>query len=156
MKTSVWAVTIFFIAYFAAPHTNAAWINPTNYWQFANHQPVPVDQVTNIAQAPTDLGPADAQPEQPHGKLLAPVIFFVIVLAAFAYIIYQLIKLLDKVIPPPEKQAPPPPNAGDTNLPPITINPTTGPGPAIAGLKTKALKIDSNTPSWGPVTYYNI
>ncbi len=151
MKTPAWAVTAFMCGFFALPHVSASQPNPTNTWQFANHKSVAVNQVTNVVPEATEL-----QPTTQDRKFLGPMIFFAIVLAVTAYIIYQLIKLLDKVIPPPDKKPDAPPSSGNTNYPPVVINPTTGPGPATASLRAKNLIIDSNTPSWGPVQYYDI
>jgi|SRR5947209_8542484 len=145
----VQSVTIFMVLIFLRPiFVNACLPNPTNYWS----QPVPVSNA-NIVPVVDERQPAP-QPEE-H-KLIAPVIFFIIILAVAAYIIYQLVKLLDKVIPPPDKKPDPPPNSGNTNYPPIVINPTHGPGPVLVAAKTKSLTITSNTPSWGTITNYDI
>lgn len=147
-KVSLLSVTAFFVFYFAVPKVQAC--VSTN--QFANHQAVPINQITNIVPEVSELTPTEAQ----DSKVLAPIIFFVIILIVFVWIIYQLIKILDRIIPPPEKQPDPPPNSGNTNYPPIVMNPGAGPGPVTSGLHTKSLTIDSNTPSWGPVQYYDI
>lgn len=98
--------------------------------------------------------PVDESQPPPHKDVIAPLIFFIIVLAVFAYIIYQVIKMMDKIIPPPENTLPPPPHTGDTNHPPVTLNPTHGPGPATVSLNH--LTVTSNTPSWGTITSYDI
>jgi len=149
MKTNVgllWPLTVFLVFYLCSP-SNACIANPTNYWP----QAVSVEK----AQIVKDVDER-APTETDEGKIFAPVIFFVIILAVAAYIVYQLIKLLDKVIPPPDKKPDPPPNSGNTNYPPIVINPTHGPGPAPAGLSAKSLTVTSNTPSWGTITNYDI
>jgi hypothetical protein len=141
-----WAVTLFTVLYFCQPGLLLRACVSTNYCSKA----VSVDKAI-IVQQIDESQPPDPPPQK---KVFAPVIFFIIILAVFSWIIYQLIKLLDKVIPPPDKQPDPPPNSGNTNYPPIVINPTEGPGPATASLNS--LKIDSNTPSWGPVQRYDI
>lgn len=151
MKTNVGilSVTACLCLYFSVPKVQACVLNPTNYVQLS--KPVPVSEANIVPQKP-ELQPL--QQEDHH--IFGPVIFFIIMLAVAAYIIYQLIKLLDKVIPPPDKKPDPPPNSGNTNYPPVVINPTHGPGMAPATLSTKHLTIDSNTPSWGAIQYYDI
>jgi hypothetical protein len=148
MKTNagpVWLVTLFLTIYFLVPKAQCCVANPTNYVS----QPVSVDKA-NIVPIVDERQPA----QPPESKVLAPIIFFVIILAVFAWIVYQLIKLLDKVIPPPDPP-PPPPSDTTTNHPPITVNPTHGPGPATATLH-KSLTVTSNTPSWGTIQCYDI
>lgn len=150
-----WTVTVFAVLYFVQPGLllRACVPNPTNYCQFAKGRAVPIDQITNLVPtAVPELAPAQPQDDR---KVIAPIIFFVIMLIVFAYIIYQLIKLLDKVIPPPEKKPDPPPNSGNTNYPPIVMNPTDGPGPALSDFGKK-ITITTNTPSWGTITNYDI
>ncbi len=147
MKTNVGllSITAFFVFYFSAPKVSPACVT-TNYCEFS--RAVSVSEA-NIVPTPDErVAPAD------NKDVVAPVIFFVIVLAAFAYIIYQIIKMLDKIIPPPEKKPDPPPHSANTNIT-IVMNPTQGPGPVLSTY-TKTMKIDSNTPSWGPVQMYDI
>lgn len=145
MKTNVrllWAVTLFMTAYFCQPSLLLRASVSTNLLSRA----MSVDKAI-IVQPIDELQP-------PHKDVIAPLIFFVIVLAAFSYIIYQIIKMLDKIIPPPENTPPPPPHTGDTNHPPVVINPTHGPGPVTVSLNH--LTVTSNTPSWGTITSYDI
>jgi hypothetical protein len=142
----LWSVTIFMVAIFCQPGLLLrACVANTNYLSKAMF----VNEAKIVPIVDERL-----QPEPEKDKVIGPVIFFVIVLAAFAYIVYQLIKLMDKIIPPPEKQPDPPPSSGNTNYPPIVINPTQGPGPATASFKT--LTITSNTPYWGAIQPYDI
>jgi hypothetical protein len=145
----VWSVTLLLISYLLVPKVSAAVPNPTNYWP----QAVSVEKAKIVKEVDER---APTQPTQPpESKVLAPIIFFAIVLAVFAYIIWQLIKLLDKVIPPTNPPDPPPGDV-NTNYPPITINPTHGPGIATAHFQGKSLTVTSNTPSWGTIQCYDI
>lgn len=141
------AVTLFMCLYFAHP-TQACLPNPTNYIHAVSQT---VSDKANIA--PVDKHDPSLQTEQ-H-KLLAPVIFFIIILAVAAYIVYQLVKLLDKVIPP-EKKPDPPPNSGNTNYPPIVINPSVGPEPAIVGKRYTGPMLTLTNTTGCTVTNYNI
>jgi hypothetical protein len=117
MKSSIGllSVTAFFVFYFAAPKVSSAYPPNTNYYQI--HKAVPVNEA-NIVPTPDErVAPTE------HKDFIPAVIFFIIVLAAFAYIIYQLIKLMDKIIPPPEKKPDPPPHSANTNIT-IVMNPT--------------------------------
>lgn len=148
MKTHIrllWTVTLFMTAYFCQPGLllRACVPNPTNCLS----QAMSVDKAIIVQ-------PVNESQSPPRKDVIAPLIFFVIVLAAFAYIIYQIIKMLDKIIPPPEKAPDPPPHTGDTNHPPVVINPSHGLGPATVSLNH--LTVTSNTPSWGTITSYNI
>ena len=111
----LWSVTIFMVTIFCQPGllVRACIANPTNYLS----QAVSVDKVVIVTTV-------DERIPQDKPKVLAPIIFFTIIVLVTAWIVYQIIKLLDKVIPPPEKKPDPPPNSGNTNIPPITVNPT--------------------------------
>lgn len=138
------SVSASLVFYFAAPKVSSAYPPNTNYYQM--HKAVSVSDA-NIVPTPDErVAPAE------HKDFIPALIFFVIVLAAFAYIIYQIIKMLDKIIPPPEKKPDEPPHSANTNIT-IVMNPTHGPGPALATMK---MKLDTNTPSWGPVQMYDI
>src|SRR5882672_3564993 len=104
MKTNIhllWSVTIFMVAIFCQPGLLLRASVSTNLLS----QAMSVDKAIIVH-------PIDESQPPPHKDFLAPVIFFVIVLAAFAYIIYQVIKMLDKIIPPPDKKPDPPPSSG--------------------------------------------
>jgi hypothetical protein len=139
------AITVFAVFYFSNLNLPLRACIATNCWQFANHQTVAVNQITNIVDQPTE---AQSPPKE---KVWGAVIFFVIILMAFAYIISQLIRLMDKIIPPPD---PPPEPHGPTNGAPITFNPTGSPGPCLSSLSKNLL--DTNMPSWGTMGYYHI
>ena len=146
--STVWFVTLLLIAYFLAPKAQSC-IASTNYTTGAV-------SVSEVKIVPIVDEHSPTQPTQPpESKVIGPIIFFAIVLGVFAYIIYQLIKLLDKVIPPTNPPDPPPGDV-NTNYPPITINPTHGPGIATAHFQGKSLTITSNTPSWGTIQCYDI
>lgn len=127
MKTiPVWSITVFFVGFFCLPNLPACQPNPTNYWQFADGQIVPVNQVTNIVQ------PAQEMPTKPEPKVFAACIVAVIAIAVVGYIIYQIIKLCNK-IPPVNPPPPPPP----TNSPPYAVvNPVSGNSPAIPAMSS--------------------
>jgi hypothetical protein len=144
-KVGILSVTACLCFYFSAPKVQAC-VASTNYCEFS--KAVSVSEA-NIVPTPDErIQPANDK------DFLGAVVFFVIVLAAFAYIIYQLIKMMDKIIPPPEKKPDPPPHSSNTNIT-IVMNPTHGPGPVLSDY-SKTFLIDSNTPSWGPVQCYDI
>jgi hypothetical protein len=138
-KSLIWSVTLIMVLYFIQPGllARACMANPTNYCQFniQTGQPKgsPVQEPAN---------------EKSDDKIFAACIVAVIAAAVIGYIIYQIIKLCNK-IPPPD-----PPPAPPTNSPPIVINPTTGPGPAVDSIRKMLL--DTNQPSWGIMSLYDI
>lgn len=146
-----WAVTVFMVLFLLRP--SRACVAAPDPCQFSNHAAVPINQITNIVSTPNELTPETQDADR--GKVFGPIIFFAIILAVVGYIIYQLIKLLDKVIPPPEKKPDPPPNSGDTNRPPIVINPLHGPGPALTTLSHTKDLVNTNR-VWGTIPYYDI
>lgn len=127
-----WMVTIFFVVYFALPKLCACVANPTNYCATFS-QPVPVEKanIIPIVDERQQVQPINPPDDTPQPKVWGLLIAFIIAIAVIAYIIYNIIKLLDKVIPPPKKPDPPP-NSGNTNYPPVVVNPSSGPGPAVA------------------------
>lgn len=139
----LWVVTLFMTAYFCQPGLLLRACVSTNY----------LSKAVSVSEAQL-IPPVDESQPPPEKKVLAPVIFFVIVLAAFAWIVYQVIKMMDKIIPPPEKKPDPPPSSGNTNYPPIVVNPTHGPGPAT--VSANHLNVDGKTPSWGTIQPYDI
>lgn len=145
--------TVFCVFYLLHPTANACMANPTNYWQFS--KAVPVDQAV-VVPIVDERAPVVESSDAAKPKVLALVIAFAIAVAVIGYIIYQIIKLLDKVIPPPDKKPDPPPNSGNTNYPPVVVNPNGSPGPAITDLHPHRMLLDTNMPSWGKVPYYDI
>ena len=133
--------TVFCVFYLLHPSLSACQPNPTNYFQINNA--MPVDEAIVVP----------GSDERPQPKFVALAIAFAIAVAVIGYILYQIIKLLDKVIPPPDKKVDPPPQA-PTNSPPVTINPSGSPGPA--SLIPHKFTVGTNTPSWGTIPYYDI
>ena len=126
---SYWLATIFSVAYLVHP-LNTTPCQPAPDWQFSNGNIVPINQVTNIVQ-PTMESPAQPNVEKP--QVIGLLIAFGVAILVIGYIFYQIIQMLNKVIPPP-KPPPPPPTAPNTNYPPVVINPKGSPGPALSDL----------------------
>ncbi len=126
----LWTVTVFMVTFFALPHVNACLPNPTNYFQLSTPA---------LSANPT----ADHPPEP---KVFAFLIAAIIGIAVVGYILWQIVKLAQKLTPPN------PPPASPTNSPPVVINPGHGPGPASAHRMT----LDTNQPTWGEMGYYDI
>ena len=128
-------VTLPLVFYFAAPKVLACHPNPTNYLAFASVQK------SDGTQYPTS--------PQPKPTFLIPLIVAAIGIAVVGYILWQIVKMCQKI--PPPNPPDPPPDGSLTNGPPITINPTTGPGPADAF--TTPISTNSD---WGTIGYYDI
>ena len=128
-----WVVTVFMTAYFAQPHLL---------------RPAPSSPAPSYSQSITNQTDTPAKP-----KIFA-LIVALIGIAVVGYIIWQIVKMANK-IPPPD----PPPGA-PTNSPPVVINPTGSPGPAgstsAAMVTTTHPNLDTNRPAWGTMNCYDI
>jgi len=131
----LWTVTLFMVLFLARPHLLQASTNQTTYSQSVSVQ-------SN-----------DAKPEP---KIFGLIVVLIAV-AVVGYILWQIIKLAQK-IPPPD-----PPPQQPTNSPPVVINPTSSPGPAGLGGVASAVMasypnpiLATNNPTSSEMGWYDI
>ena len=119
-------------------------------WQFADHQTVSVNQITNLVSPPTEHQSNSDSPK-PQPKLWPLALVALIAIAVVGYIIYQIVKMAQR-IPQPDQPPPPP-----TNTPPyVIINPRTGPSGSALTSVPRNIDMNTNQPGLGTLGYTEI